>query len=133
MSFPATRSNELNNELTDEQSILRGRPSLDFGSSSERSKRRKSEDLRRNFTTEELSYATQMSLRSSGHLHSAQVLKDITTTSPTRALRYKKAFQAITTATVDTTLSADVALSIMVEAKLTKKQYNVITLKRAGI
>ncbi|XP_071581303.1 uncharacterized protein [Temnothorax nylanderi] len=113
MSFPI-RSD------TDKLSV-RGRPSLDFGSSSERSKRRKTEDLRRNFTTEELSYATQMSLRSSGNLHSAQVVKDVTT-SPTRALLYKKAFQT----TVETTLSANVALSIMVEAKLTKKQYNII-------
>jgi len=64
-----------------------------------------------------------MSLRSSGNLHSAQVVQDITT-SPTRALRYRTALQA--TSTVETTLSVDVALSIMVEAKLTKKQYNVI-------
>lgn len=68
-----------------------------------------------------------MSLRSSGSLHSAQVVQDVTTTSPTRALRYRTALQA--TSTVETTLlSADVALSIGIWSKLNSPRSNTRSL-----
>lgn len=38
-----------------------GRPQLEFSSCSERTKRRKTEEMRQQYTADELSYATQMS------------------------------------------------------------------------
>ena len=65
-----------------------GEPSQSFASSSDRSKRRKTQEVRSTFSTEELAYAAQMSLRTSGQLHAVQVVKDVTLTTPTRASKY---------------------------------------------
>ena len=47
------------------------RPSLDFATSSDRTKRRQTESLTSQVSVKELSYATQMSLRSIGKLNAA--------------------------------------------------------------
>lgn len=109
------------NDSTDAKSsqLSSGRPSSDFHSSSERSKRRKTEKIRTQLTTEELSYATQMSLRHSGQLDAAKVVKDVTSKSPTRASKYRKSIEKVS----EKTLSKEAALSLFVEQKLTKSQY----------
>ena len=58
-----------------------GRPKKSFVDSSERSKRRKTEDLR-SIDAQELTYAAQMKLRSSGQVDTTHVIKDLTK-SPT--------------------------------------------------
>jgi len=63
----------------------RGRPSTSFHDSSDRSNRRKTEQLRTQYSPTMLSYAAQMSLRKSGNVDSAYVIKNITCTTPTRA------------------------------------------------
>lgn len=83
-----------------------GRPSEQFTDLSERSKRRKTKELRKSNTTDELTYAAQMSLRSSGQFYASKVMKDITITSPNRATKYIKAF----TSQAETTLSGDAEL-----------------------
>lgn len=108
IAFPA--DSEANEAST------RGRPSLEFAASSERSKRRKTEELRQSHTAEELCYAAQMSLRSSGEVMSSKKVKDVITPAPLPTL----------SKTQHTPLSIDEALSVIVEAKLTKHQYNVI-------
>ncbi|KMQ84811.1 hypothetical protein RF55_17077 [Lasius niger] len=65
-----------------------------------------------------------MNLRSSGKLDAANIVKEVTTSSPTRASKYKAAFQAASNPAIP--MSADAALSVVVEAKLTKNQYSVI-------
>lgn len=101
----------------------RGRPSLDFATSSDRSKRRKTEELRKKYTPAQLLQATTLNFRSSGNLDSAKVIQDVTA-SPTRATRYRAAFAK--TSNAQQTISADEALSDIVEGKLTRHQYNVI-------
>lgn len=100
-----------------------GRPSLNFSESSERTKRQKTESLRSKTSLEQLSYATQMALRSSGQVHASRLLKEITTTTPTRARRYKEAFDKKEQIVP---LSGEEALSTMVEAQLTTHQYKVV-------
>lgn len=65
-----------------------GRPTKSFADVCERSKRQKTEIIRASHDSDELVYAAQMSLRSSGLSDAASVLKDITTTSPARASKY---------------------------------------------
>lgn len=101
-----------------------GRPSMEFTTASERSKQRRTAEMRTTHSTEELCYATQMNLRSSGKLDAANIVKEVTTSSPTRASKYKAAFQAASNPAIP--MSADAALSVVVEAKLTKNQYSVI-------
>ncbi|KAF2881234.1 hypothetical protein ILUMI_24939 [Ignelater luminosus] len=55
-------------------------------------KRKKTKQLRLNNSVDELTYATQMSLRSSGHIQAAKLVNEITSTSPARARKYRRAF-----------------------------------------
>lgn len=101
-----------------------GRPKVEFGKGSERSKRRKTKKLRSEVTSVELAYATQMSFRSEGQVDVANVIKDVTSLSPNRATRYRKAFRASTENSNQ--LTPDKALSVIIEGKLTRHQYNVM-------
>ncbi|EFN61161.1 hypothetical protein EAG_09607, partial [Camponotus floridanus] len=85
-------------------------------------KRRKTAELRKLNTIEELTYATQMNLRSTGQLDASKIIKDVTSTSPTRAFKYRTAF----TSEVEKTLSDDAALSVLVEYKFSKRTYQGI-------
>lgn len=92
---------------------------MEFASSNERSKRRKTEEVRTTLISYELAYATQMSLRSAEQLDASKVVKEATLTSPSRTSRYRKAFQS----TTGSILSEVAALSVLVEYKLSKSQY----------
>jgi len=80
-------------KISTQSGKYRGRPSTSFNDSSERSKRRKTEQLRTQYSPTMLSYAAQMSLRKSGNVDSAYVIKNITCTTPTRASKYKKSYK----------------------------------------
>jgi len=96
-----------------------GRPSLEFATSSDRTKRRKTEDIRSQTSVEELSFATQMSLRASGKLDAAKIVKDVTLGSPSKAEKYRRSLEF----TPESILSGDSALSLVIEQKLSKIQY----------
>lgn len=104
-AFPST---------TSETSKKGGRPSTAFLLSSDRSKRRKTEELRSSFSPEELAYATQMSLRSTGKIDASKVVKDATLSTPTRASKFRKALDVST----ENTLSNEKALSILTHSPL---------------
>lgn len=100
------------------------RPTKSFKESSECSKRRKTQDLREHFDTEELTFATQMKLRATGNLDASKVIKDITE-SLNRATKYRKAFIS-RSVQERSQLSPLQALSIFVEANLSRRQYEII-------
>ncbi len=54
----------------------RGRSSADFKTASERTKRRKTEVVRKKYSAEELVFAAQMKLRNSGKNHAAKICKE---------------------------------------------------------
>ncbi|KAJ8948948.1 hypothetical protein NQ318_022970 [Aromia moschata] len=93
-----------------------GRPSVDFMSSSERSKRRKTETLRSDSSSSELVYAAQMNLRAEGQTDAATVVKEMGFSTPTRPRRYKTAFKLQDKQVKQ--LTEDEGLSMFVEAKL---------------
>lgn len=101
-----------------------GRPPLDFSECSERTKRRKTESLHSKYTSKQLTYAAQMQLREEGKIYSAAIIKDIVFSSPERATKYKNAYDKLDT--TPSVYTPDKALSLVVEAKLTKFQYNII-------
>lgn len=109
----------------DQELIKRGRPKKTFEESSERSKRRKTMDLRQKFSEKELAYATQMSLRASKQTDAALVVRDVAFSTPKRAQKYRKAFRKSNEFS-DRQILPDAALSMMVEGKLTRHQYNVV-------
>ncbi|CAH0546850.1 unnamed protein product [Brassicogethes aeneus] len=102
-----------------------GRGSTEFDASSERSKRRKTENLRASHSTSELAYATQMSLRASGAPQASSVLKDITTKSPMRASRYQAALKA-SQKPPTCEIPADLALNLIISGKMTKETYKLM-------
>jgi len=120
--FPIASSTECATSTPEKENKKSGRPSQTFMSSSERSKRRKTKELRDSISSEELAYATQMSLRSSGKVHAAQVVRDVILTSPSRAFKYISAYKSEN----EKTLSADEALSVIVENKFSKQTYQRI-------
>ncbi|KAK5649336.1 hypothetical protein RI129_000365 [Pyrocoelia pectoralis] len=101
----------------------RGRPRKLFSESSDRSKRRKTASLRREIPENELQFAAQMKLRAEGKVDAARVIKDITL-SPQRASTFRRAYKKRDFDIPK--LPTDRALALMVEAGLSKNQYNLI-------
>lgn len=104
-----------------------GRPEIQFEQSSDRSKRLKTKDLRKNSPLSHLAFATKMNLRASGQPVASKLLEDIIR-SPRRASKYRQAYEVFED-THSRRMSGEEALSTMVEAKLTKHQYSVIRSK----
>lgn len=101
-----------------------GRPLKSFGHVSERTKRRKTEQLRSQMSSEELTFATQVKLQCEGKTDASHVIKDLTQ-SPMRAKKYR---QALTKSKNDKEkqLTPLKALCMFVEAGLSRKQYEII-------
>ncbi|KAK9746517.1 hypothetical protein QE152_g6036 [Popillia japonica] len=128
----------------------RGRPETSFVFSAERTKRHKTSELRKSTPLAVLSYATQMSLRASGKAQASKVIQEITTspkslrasgkaqaskviqeitTSPKRAIKYRKAYKKVFESEQRQMLSGEDALAMLVDAKLSRHQYEVIRKK----
>ena len=116
-SSPPTSSSQPGPSST----LRRGRPSQPFGESSDRSKRRKTEDIRKSKSSSELSFATQMSLRHKGKVAEAKLLQEATTTTPTRARKIRRAWLSHQKQIKPYT--TDEALALLIDAKLTRAQY----------
>lgn len=101
----------------------KGRPKISFETSSERAKRLKTKELRDSTPVNLLTYATEMSLRAVGQAQASKLLHEITSTSPKRASRYRKAYVKSLDAQP---MSGEDALSVLVDAKLSRHQYNII-------
>lgn len=86
-----------------------GRPELSFAGSSMRTKRRKTEKLREIHSPQELAFAAEMSMRSTGKIDAAKAIK--LATEPSHES------EAIT---------PEKAISIIVQAKLSKRSYQII-------
>lgn len=102
-----------------------GRPSKSFEDASERSKRRKTKELRSNFEKDLIIHAAKVELGKSGKKDASNVLKDITS-SPTRATKYKKAFYHLKSGKGQPSLTPMQALQMFVDADLTRGQYEII-------
>lgn len=80
----------------------RGRPIKNFVESSDRSKQRKTEDIRNKYSADELLHAPKMKIRTSG-----ETLEILSNLNASR-------------------ISNDDALAIFIDAKLTQRQYTII-------
>lgn len=102
-----------------------GRPSIPFAESSDRSKRRKTENLRQNFSTEELTFSAQMKLRDAGRNDAAKLVHEATDTSPSRASKIRRAWMT-KPPPLPVSYTEDEALAFIVQAKLSKNQYLMV-------
>lgn len=103
-----------------------GRPSKPFEQLSERSKRRKTEELRSTFEEEVIVHAAQVELRKMGKRDASNVLKEIITT-PTRATKYKKVYyRTKSSKNKSSPLTVKEAIQMYIDADLTREQYEII-------
>lgn len=102
-----------------------GRPPKTFTELSERSKRRKTEDLRSTTSKEMLLHAAQITLQTSGHRTASQMLKEVVI-SPNHAKKYKTAYIKSMRDNRGNKLTTLCALSMFVEADLSRRQYEII-------
>lgn len=99
------------------------RPLVHFSDASERTKRRKTEDIRKERSSKELAYATRMSLRAEGKSDVAHVLKNIVFGSPSKTTKYRNSLERIQ----EQRLSDDEAFSLIIECRLSKSQYQILS------
>lgn len=101
-------------------SNFQSRKSKPFGEVAECTKRRRTEELRSNYTTEELAYAAQMSLRSAGNNAAAAVVKEATLSAPSTASEMLSSLKQPKTVIPYT---GSEALALLIDQNLTKSQY----------
>lgn len=120
-TFFATQSKWLNESIAFKKYSLPirvGRPIQNFDACSEQTKRKKTAELRSSASSSELLYAAQMNLRASGQIEVADAIKK-TTSSPEFVRKindYKEPKK----------LSSREALSMIIEANLSRHQYEII-------
>lgn len=110
---------EIKEAATKSSKSSMGRPSSGFAEASVRTKRQKTEDLRATTSTEELAFATQMSLRAAGRVDAAKVVQDVTLGSPSRAKKYRESLDSIR----ETPYTHDKALSLVIDLNLSQADY----------
>ncbi|CAH0552735.1 unnamed protein product [Brassicogethes aeneus] len=102
-----------------------GRPHKTFSECTERTKRKKTDEIRSFVVKEVIVHAAQVELNKSGQRDAAAILKDITTTSPTRVTKYKRALSE-SRSVKPASLTPLQALAMFIEADLTRRQYEVV-------
>lgn len=98
-----------------------GRRKLSFEESSEKTKAKKCKIIRDNTSLPVLAHAAQMSFRKSGQPVASKILKEIIK-SPTKAKKYQKSLKEVK----PHKLSAEEALGVLIEGRLSRHSYNVI-------
>lgn len=121
------KSIELKKESKQKQNVEKnsnaGRRELSFSESSERSKRRKTEELRMNVSTEALLYSATSKLRVEGNTDFAKVVRDISEGSPTKASKYRKSLESDNK---NIPFTNNEALSLFIELGLSQSKYQLL-------
>ncbi|CAH1115672.1 unnamed protein product [Psylliodes chrysocephalus] len=104
--------------------VKAGRPSKEFRELSDRSKRRKTEELREQVPVDELTYAASVSQRTSGNAAASKIIKDVIAL-PTTAKKFRKAIDAQQSKTAKKYTPKE-ALSLFVEGDFTWKQWELL-------
>ncbi|KAK9674988.1 hypothetical protein QE152_g40730 [Popillia japonica] len=129
--FPDSIIQAIPGTLDDTSSNKKGRPRKHFEDSSSRSQRRKMKVLVTSTCLTELQVASELTLRKAGKRDSADIVKELFTASPKRGTNIKKMRKSALDEQKQ--LSANQALALMVDAKLSTHQYNVIRHQIEGI
>lgn len=113
------------------QNTKPGRPSKDFQELTDRSKRRKTKQLREEVPVEVLTFAASVSQNLSGNAAASKLIKDATS-SPTRAKRYRKVINTTHEPKIKK-YTPDEALRIFIEGGFTRKQWELLHNATKGI
>lgn len=124
VSFPPELRSMLLPPEANKPRSSRGRPEKNFEHCNLKVKKRKLKDLVSSKTQEELTLATEMKLISLGKRDAAKIVKEVSVASPARATKIKKVREKFSIS--EPKLSPEAALGLMVDAKLSVEQYNII-------
>ena len=89
-------------------------------------------DLRKQVSVDELTYAARMSQHTSGNTDVSKFIKEITAT-PTRAKKYRKAFNSAFKKVTVNKLTPQEALGLFVEGDFTRKQWELIPSRNKNV
>lgn len=108
-----------------------GRPRKHFQELHDRSKRRKTKELREQVPVEELTYAASVSQRMSGNAAASKLIIDATST-PTRAKRYRKVINTAQKPRVNR-YTPEQALQIFIDGDFTRRQWELLHDSNKGV
>lgn len=103
-----------------------GRPKKRFEDSSTKTKKRKIQHLLQEYDVEQLSFATQMSVRASGKRDAASLIHEVSTASPRRATGYKKAKRKLHAQKEQRPYTPEEALALFISNNFTVQTYKNI-------
>ncbi|XP_053950851.1 uncharacterized protein LOC128858515 [Anastrepha ludens] len=112
-------------EIPNKSHFRPGRPLKSFEKCSERSKRRKTEEVRSMVEDTVIIHAAQSTLIAKGQRDGSRILIEIAE-SASRAAKYKSAYKESTSPGRGNILTPHAALAMFVEADLTREQYEII-------
>lgn len=98
-----------------------GRPRIPFELCSARTKRQKTKELRDSVPLPMLTYATQISLRTAGNIQASKSLKELTKSETVISQKIQK-----NRLEKELRMSGEDALAMLVDAKLSRQQYEII-------
>ncbi|KAL4721448.1 hypothetical protein ACJJTC_007165 [Scirpophaga incertulas] len=102
-----------------------GRPNKSFQELCDRSKRRKTSDLREQVSVEELTFAAGVSQRTSGNNDASKIIREITY-SPARAKKLRRFIASGRKPTSVEKHTPEKALAIFVEGDFSRRQYEIL-------
>lgn len=129
IKFPNHLETLLADDITPKRTRKSGRPTKDFSSSSDRSKRRKMQHLLNTYDTEELAFAAGVSARESGKRDAANIIQEVAVASPKRSTKYKKAVRLLSAPKMQQPYSPDEALALFIFEKLSVHQYKTMQME----
>ncbi|CAG9834500.1 unnamed protein product [Diabrotica balteata] len=118
-------------ELLSWSSLKPGRPVKQFHELSERSKRRRTEEIRACVPVEELIFAERVSQGTFGNKHASKMIKEITST-PTKAKKIRKIISSKKDH-VEMKYTPQEVLSLFVEGNFTRNQWTLLQIERKYI
>lgn len=116
-------------DTTNKRISKSGRPPKDFSTSSDRSKRRKTQHLLNTYDNEELAFAASVSARKSGKRDAANIIQEVAAASPRRSTKYKKAIRLLSTPKMQQPYAPDEALALFIFGKLSVHQYTTMQME----
>lgn len=104
----------------------RGRPNVSFEDSSDRSKKRKTEELRRENSSKELAFATKVHLKEQGEGKASELVNEAVLTTPTRAEKILRIWKSSKSQLQVKPYDENEAISLIIEGNLSQRQYKLI-------
>jgi hypothetical protein len=103
-----------------------GRPVKEFAACCSKAKKIKTEEMRKSATTEELAYATKLSLYRDNKRSAAQIVSQLPEASPDRLQKIKQVLGEASQENKFVSYRPEEALALIMDCRLTKQAYQIL-------